>query len=535
MTTRTRTSEYVEEVKQRFLAATGLTDVRVFEEPAGLESFLRIEVGRDAPFYRTVLGRIDDELAPDNPFYGALTLQVNKPSNVITSLEVELLRSLIARSLRITTKAAQEGLFVDFAPFRGGEEKTVSQPANNAILGRRGVGKSSLILTGYRRILTNGHLPIWIDLQPYRGRNDPMALLGILCEFLEELSTRLHEVASDSNTNEVDAALQKLENLSDEVSLDEVQRLAPSIRGHLRKVTRNTHKDIFLFVDDAHVVHPELQPYVFDFLHGVLKGVGGWLKVAGVRNLLRLYEPASKLGLQVPNDVQTVSLDLTLVDPGAARDQLANILKQFLYLCGFTAINVLIPSAAINRLVWCSAGVPRDFLWLFDRSIAFAIQHRKKKVGVQEVNSAVGEFGQQKMEELEQDASNQGEALRDALERVKNVVLDDQRTNSFLVMQDTKHPGYIALQKLVDLRLVHLIHPSITPSRAGKRYEAYLLDYSFYTGLRRRHNMRELKINVNEPPKYDELRNLPKLDLSVISPSSVSNIEVESDNTGMVG
>jgi len=76
----------------------------------------------------------------------------------------------------------------------------------------------------------------------------------------------------------------------------------------------------------------------------------------------------------------------------------------------------------------------------------------------------------------------------------------------------------LALQKLVDLRLVHLIHPSITPGKAGERYEAYLLDYSFYTGVRRRHGLSELKIRTKEPPKYAELRKLRRIELGEIVP-----------------
>jgi len=68
----------------------------------------------------------------------------------------------------------------------------------------------------------------------------------------------------------------------------------------------------------------------------------------------------------------------------------------------------------------------------------------------------------------------------------------------------------------MDLRLIHLLHPSITPGKAGERYEAYLLDYSFYTGVRRRHGLKELKISSDAPPRYAELRKLPKIDVEAL-------------------
>lgn len=129
---------------------------------------------------------------------------------------------------------------------------------------------------------------------------------------------------------------------------------------------------------------------------------------------------------------------------------------------------------------------------------------------MQEVNLSVGEFGQSKMSELNEDTTDEGESLRAYLDRLQSTVLDQYKSNSFLIRLDSKHVGYQAVQKLVDLRLVHLIHPSITPGKAGKRFEAYLLDYSFYTGMRRRHGLTELEIHADEPPRYAELRRLPQ-------------------------
>ena len=515
----------VENIRQRFLSLTGLSSVQVRTESAGPEVFLRFIVGRDAPLYRRALATINQELPSEDPFHGRLSLSLEKTKEILSSREVELLRSLISRSLRVTRDKAAEGPIVQFVPFGGGEEHRAIQPTNHAILGRRGVGKSSLILLAYHRIVRDGNIPVWLDLQAYSGRNDVGVILEVLRETIVESIVAVQKHSAGIDTSTLQSAVQDISRCvgrqQSGASKEDIRTLIPEIRLKTRQFTTNARKSLYIFLDDAHLIGPEIQPMLFDLVHAVFKGSGGWLKIAGVKNLLRLYDQSGNVGLQYPHDVQHISLDLTLVDPAAARDHLSGVLEQFSNACGLRQSRQMIPDRAIDRLVWCAAGVPRDFLLLFERSVAFAVQHRRRRVGVQEVNLAVGEFGQQKMSELEQDTGEEGVLLRQGLDLLQRAALDDYKSNSFLIRQNRNHKSYKMLQKLVDLRLVHLIHPSITPGAAGEKYEAYLLDYSFYTGLRRRHGISELRITANEPPKYATLRKLPKIDLDTICPSDL--------------
>ena len=57
-----------------------------------------------------------------------------------------------------------------------------------------------------------------------------------------------------------------------------------------------------------------------------------------------------------------------------------------------------------------------------------------------------------------------------------------------------------------------MINQSTTPDRAGEHYEAFILDYSLFTGFRRRPNIKEMvpgrtKLHF----KASELRKLPKV------------------------
>ncbi len=499
-----------EAIRTRFLQLTGLNDVGIVEEKAGPEVFLGFEVGQDAPLYRHALAVIDRELGPSDPFHGRLSLKVLKEKYNLHSKETDLLRSLIARSLRVTSGQLSEDLVVEFVPFRGREEQTITQPANHVILGRRGVGKSTLILLAVRRLSASGHLPIWMDLQPYRGRREA----GCVIEILREVLVLAVKDTQVDNQHLVQAQT-ILDKAADRRTASEsyVQTLLPQVRHCIRNFTQASHKHVYVFLDDAHLPSMELQPFLFDAVHSVLKGAGGWLNVAGVKNLTSLYDSGRSIGLQVPHDAQPINLDLTLTDPGAARNHLLTISEKFLVTCGIRRRASVIPDSAIERLVWCSAGVPRDFLWLFQNALLHALQNRRRRVGVQEVNLAVGEFGQSKMQELAEDTTEESETLRTLVDNLQRQCLDILRSNSFLVKSTPHVRGYKLLQKLMDLRLVHLLHPSITPGRAGERYEAYLLDYSFYTGVRRRHGLAELRISSQAPPRYVELRHLPKIDV----------------------
>jgi hypothetical protein len=202
-------------------------------------------------------------------------------------------------------------------------------------------------------------------------------------------------------------------------------------------------------------------------------------------------------------------LDLTLENPEAAEAHLRAILEGFLKAVGYNLGNSVIPDAAFRRLAWANAGVPRDFLQMFGRSLEHANRNRHATITLSDVNVAIGEFGQQKMDDLQRDARNEAGTLRLMLSKLENLCLDNKKINAFLVRSDDSKERLI-VQILSDLRMVHLIHQSITPRKAGERFEAFILDYSLFTGFRRRPNVKEM-IPKELQFKASDLRALPKL------------------------
>lgn len=179
-------------------------------------------------------------------------------------------------------------------------------------------------------------------------------------------------------------------------------------------------------------------------------------------------------------------------------------------MVGIEKTTQAISDSAFQRLVWANAGVPRDFLQMFAASIEHAARVDRAKVEITDANLAIGELGQQKVAELEQDARNEEGQLRSLLSAIEDYCLGKKKINAFLI-RNTSSVEFRLVGTLSDLRLLHILHKTITPHKAGERYEAYMLDYSLFTGFRRRPNIRQIMPADGSQFKASELRKIPIL------------------------
>jgi hypothetical protein len=175
-------------------------------------------------------------------------------------------------------------------------------------------------------------------------------------------------------------------------------------------------------------------------------------------------------------------------------------------------LGTAIAEAAFHRLVWANAGVPRDFLQMFSKSIEHAKRAGRHKVELSDANLAIGEFGRQKMAELEEDARNEQNLLKKTLRVIEQYCLESEKkkVNAFLIRSESSEE-YKAVQTLSDLRMLHVLHQTITPHKAGEQYEAYMLDYSLFTGFRQRRNIEQMLPEDGKQFKAKQLRKLPIL------------------------
>ena len=492
-----------------FAQSLGLPEVNTVVDLVGTEEFLKFRVGRRAPVYDHALRETLEGLPDANPYRGLLGLQIEPPDRFPQSMEADVLRGLLVRSTRpIAGQPAPHAFPGQYVPFQNNEETQAIQPATHLIVGRRGVGKTTLILKA-RELLERSHnLAVVLDMQPYTNPDD-----SVLVDVLTDLARGIAKVAA-SKRPLASSAVKKLNQFADDLFSGAIEpgRASAALRRALGALTTAIDAELFVFLDDYHLVDAGQQAKVAEAIHGALKGARGWLKVAGLRSLLRVYDPTSKKGLQSPGDAQVISLDLTLVDPEAAEGHLRSILLNFLRLVGVDNLSTAIAEKAFHRLVWANAGVPRDFLQMFSKSIEHARRAGRRRVELSDANLAIGEFGRQKMAELEEDARNEQNLLKRALEAIEVHCLesDKNKVNAFLIRSESSEE-YKAIQTLGDLRLLHILHQTITPHKAGERYEAYMLDYSLFTGFRQRRNIEQMLPEDWKQFKAKQLRKIPIL------------------------
>ena len=502
---------HVLEVVQTFESLVGASGIESRVEQVGPQTFIKLVVGREAPIYEFALQELRRRL-DNNPFSGLIRLALEPADRFPASVEASALAILLTRATRPVSQGNRpEGFVVPYVPFQNREDHKVAQPATQLIVGRRGVGKSTLVMRA-RDLLSGGRdLIVALDCQAYSELSGP----GLHREVLRDLFLEMRQSVQTATTasgkpiglHGIESALGLLDSPD-----HEVPSLVPRLRRVLANLTKVTEGQAYFFLDDFHLVDPKEQPLLLQTLHGVAKGANGWLKIAGLRSLLNHYDPVKRKGLQIPGDAQLVSLDLTLEDPRAAERHLAAILGSFMHAVGYSSYASVLPTPAFRRLVWANAGVPRDFLQMFARSLEHASKARNASVTLGDINIAIGELGQRKLDEMQEDARNEEGRLRKVVDYLLDFCLTQRepRVNAFLMRAELSEERAV-IATLSDLRLLHLIHQSITPDRAGEAYQAYILDYSLFTGFRRKRNVKEMLPEEGEQFKASVLRQLRKL------------------------
>ncbi len=197
--------------------------------------------------------------------------------------------------------------------------------------------------------------------------------------------------------------------------------------------------------------------------------------------------------------------------PDKAAKHIEGILDAHAIYCGLPCVRFLCTSSdVLSRLIWVSAGVPRDALNMFAQAMTKGSIANRSRVSVTDINLAASEMVSQKMRDLETDvpASEKESSLSSVLEDVKDFCIKKQRKNAFLVEIRNDNLVFHPILKLVDLRLVHVISEGITVGEAGRKYLALILDYGFYTGIRAAQSV-DLFNKQTERVTYKELRRLP--------------------------
>ncbi len=374
---------------------------------------------------------------------------------------------------------------------------------HHLIFGRRGVGKTALMLEAKKLLESRGVLTFWTNIQTMRSLSAQEAFLTTasrLCDVPQ--SAHLGRSKSPLSIQRAMASKTRIASLlnSNRIDTRQVGLLLPELHQVLQLLGQETQEDLYLFLDDFHYLAMDQQPKFLDMLHSVTRDSPVWIKAAGIRHQSRWFTDNPPTGLQTGHDAAIINLDITLEQPAKAKQFLCDILGSYAEVAKLPNVFGTISREATDRLVLASGGVPRDFLVLSGTSIQVARQRAgAKSARVQDVNEAAGRIAQTKLQELEDDAaSSMGEAAAriNVLKRLQTFLLEEKQATYFRIdFRDKEEHAreYELMQSLMDLRLIHLINAGVSDERqAGRRSEVYMLDLSQFSGMRFRRNLRVL-------------------------------------------
>ncbi len=344
----------------------------------------------------------------------------------------------------------------------------------------------------------------WINAQSYRNLDAETCSLWICRELCE---TMLSVVEGDLKLRRLAAELRGFADgaglaLRGNNASGFISSSGPEFNVAVKRFSISTGRRIYVFVDDFHYLLQETQPHVLDLLHGVVRDCDAWIKVGAIKHLSRWFSPDPPTGLQLGHDADSIDLDLNLENPGRARVFLNAMLSTYCGSVGIQSPSHVFSSDATDRLVLASGGVPRDFLVLCGRSILKAKERANAQaVGKQDVTRAAGELAKAKLDELEEDAAaseGASKGLLAALAVIRSFCLNEKHWTAFRISSKQREDSpeqYRLLQGLMDARLLHLLHASVSDQHhAGERYEAYMLDLSQFSGERMKLKLHALDI-----------------------------------------
>lgn len=438
---------------------------------------------------------------------GFVTVRKAEPNQVAATSRLKLgvadplvnqLMNLI--TARSRTSEAQPSLA--YIPDAANNLLTVVAPRHHLIFGRRGAGKTALMVEAKRVVDSEGWSSVWVNLQTLRHEGAQRAYIFIcqrICDFIQTYYS--HKDRAPNVLVSATTLQEEMERLINRATnTDEVMHLVPRMQLLTRRFLDSTANRLYIFLDELHYLPRNEQPILLDMLHGSVRDCDAWLKIAGIRHLSRWFQTAPLLGLQTGHDADHIDLDITLQNPSMAKTFLEQMIRSYTKHVGASSLLSIFSTESLDRLVIASGAVPRDYLVLSASAIKQAQRReRARLVGVQDVNKAAGDAAKAKISELEDDAASAEDTTQtilDGLQRVRSFCIDERGFTFFRIDfrdKETHSSEYSIVQDLMDTRLIHLVDSSLSDEReAGRRAEVYMLDLSQFSGQRLKRKLKVL-------------------------------------------
>jgi len=455
---------------------------------------------------------------PNSTAQNKTTNQTNRVVGLSTlkgDQALELIQVLESRA-----RTSEAGPAFDYIPDATYNVTSAQGPRHHLIFGRRGAGKTAMLLEARRRIGAQGDFSIWLNIQTRRNQSS-QKIFSAACIQIADLAKR--EIETSRSSSGALQQVQKLRNAAESANED----LTVELNTTLKYIYDTLGRRFYIFLDDLHYLKRNQQPELLELFHAGSRDANCWLKIATIKHLSRWYNPQKQQGLQLGHDAASLDLDLTLQNPGEAKSFLERMLSAHAHSVNINRLTNVFSLEALDRLVFAAGAVPRDYMMLSSATVKKARgRPQARTVGVEDVNRAAGAAAQSKITELEDDAASAGNEKAEvliALEKITKFCTEDQQQTFFRIDFSDKenHPvEYGLLQALLDLRLIHLVSSSVSePHEAGRKAEAFTMDLSRYTGDRLKKGLKVLDFvggvlvqkttgTTQKPKRGDTSRNL---------------------------
>lgn len=487
------------------LEGQGITVIDVSATAFPEEIVILAKVDQDAFDLALQMGPKIDALLQQRGFNGFVTLRAERlPEAKFEPMTEGVHDDRIPRMMELLTtrsRTSEVQPSLSYVPDAAANASLVNTARHHLVFGRRGAGKTALLLEARRMATADGAVVSWTNMQTHRDAVAEAAYLWVVGDLLNQLEAAARSDARASGLSDelmgLSAAISKARK---RVSLPSVPALVPEVRQALSRFGQTSGLRAYVFLDDFHYLDRREQPRLLDLLHRSIRDCDVWLKVAAIKHLTRWFDSNNHVGLQTGHDADHIELDLTLQNPARAKAFLEEVLRRYAHQAGVSALSRVLSADALDRMVLASGAVPRDYLTLAARAVQRCrTRPNSKIVGVQDVNAAAGDAAKVKIDELEDDLAASADARNSTLEGLRLVrafCLDERAYTYFRVDfrdKEQRPDEYGVLTSLLDVRLLHLLEPSLSdPHHAGERAEVYMLDLSQFSGQRLKHYLRVL-------------------------------------------
>ena len=178
-------------LKRKFQEKSGLSGVETSVKTRSDGDILIFHIAYPTERLFRVLETVIDEVVQVTGYEIRATIQRSRKADPLQSAEGRLLLRTLSESLNISRNSYNEDFFMRYTKSVSGAEDQINSAANHAVFGRRGAGKSSLLLFGLHSRMSKELASVWVDMQVFSQRDDIGVAIDLYLNILNQLDEYL--------------------------------------------------------------------------------------------------------------------------------------------------------------------------------------------------------------------------------------------------------------------------------------------------------------------------------------------------------